>query len=95
MLELLVAADMGNLIPAVLFQALYGFSAGHKTRYTLFTHLSSGSLKERRQIRAAHKISGCLSIFFTSIAPKADTAIWRQKNGNKIGKKTGINYQIY
>jgi hypothetical protein len=30
MLELLVAPNMGNLIPAVLFQALYDFSAGHK-----------------------------------------------------------------
>jgi len=26
---------MRNLIPAVLLQALYDFSAGHKTRYTL------------------------------------------------------------
>src|ERR1700730_6570589 len=41
MLELLVAPNMRNLIPAVLLQAPYDFSAGHKTRYTLFTHLSS------------------------------------------------------
>lgn len=38
--ELLVAPNVGNLIPAVLLQALYDFSAGHKPRYTLFTHLS-------------------------------------------------------
>src|SRR5580700_4864515 len=44
MLELLVAPNMGNLIPSVLFQVLYDLSAGHKIRYTLFTHLSSGSL---------------------------------------------------
>src|SRR5712664_2075953 len=47
MLELLVAPNMRNLIPAVLLQALYDFSAGHKTRYTLSTHLSSRSLQER------------------------------------------------
>jgi len=43
MLELLVAPDMGNLIPAVLFQASYDFSAGHNTLYTLCTHLSNSS----------------------------------------------------
>ena len=47
MLELLVAPNMRNLIPAVLLQALYDFSAGHKIRYTLFTHLSSRDLQER------------------------------------------------
>ena len=47
MFELLVAPNMCNLIPAVLSQALYDFSAGHKIRYTLFTHLSSRSLVER------------------------------------------------
>ena len=45
MLELLVAPNMDNLIPAVPFQALYAFSTGHKIRYTLFTHLSSKSLE--------------------------------------------------
>src|SRR6476661_172731 len=44
MLELLVAPNMGNLIPAVLFQALYDLTAGHEIRYTLFTHLPNGSL---------------------------------------------------
>src|SRR5256884_9809140 len=47
MLELLVAPNMRNLIPAVLLQAPYDFSAGHKTRYTLSTHLSSRGLQER------------------------------------------------
>jgi len=47
MLELLVAPNMRTLIPAVLLQALYDFSAGHKTRYTLSTHLSSRGLQER------------------------------------------------
>jgi hypothetical protein len=47
MLELFVAPNMRNLIPAVLLQALYGFSAGHKIRYTLFTHLSSKGLEEQ------------------------------------------------
>ena len=47
MLELLVAPNMRNLIPAVLLQALYDFSAGHKTRYTLSTHLSSRDSQER------------------------------------------------
>ena len=45
MLELLVAPNMRNLIPAVLLQALYDFSARHKTRYTLSTHLSSRDLQ--------------------------------------------------
>src|SRR5260370_13797674 len=40
MLALFVAANIRNLIPAVLHQALYHFPAGHKIRYTLFTHSS-------------------------------------------------------
>jgi hypothetical protein len=48
MLELLVAPNMRNLIPTILLQAPYDFSAGHKIRYTLFTHLSNRSLEERR-----------------------------------------------
>src|SRR5438445_11678639 len=44
MLELLVAPNMRNLIPAVLLQALYDFSAGHKIRYTLPPHLQSRDL---------------------------------------------------
>src|SRR5262249_40411940 len=47
MFELLVAPNMCNLMPAVLSQALYDFSAGHKIRYTLFTHLSNRGLRER------------------------------------------------
>jgi hypothetical protein len=48
MLELLVAPNMRNLKPTILFQAPHDFSAGHKIRYTLFTHLSNRSLEERR-----------------------------------------------
>ena len=41
MLELLVAAAMRDFVPAILIQTLDDFPAGHKTRYTLSTHLSS------------------------------------------------------
>src|SRR5580704_7268395 len=57
MLELFVAPNMGNLIPAVPFQALYDLSAGHKIRYTLFTHLSNRSLD--RMERNASQSLGC------------------------------------
>jgi hypothetical protein len=52
MLELFVTPNMRNLIPAILLQALYDFSAGHKIRYTLFTHLSSRGFTGARWERA-------------------------------------------
>jgi predicted RNA-binding protein YlxR (DUF448 family) len=63
MLELFVALNMRNLIPAILLQGLYDFSAGHKIRYTLFTHLSSRGLQERDRSRQALSLlrSGCRS----------------------------------
>jgi hypothetical protein len=41
MLELLVAANMSNLVPAILPQALNDLTAGHDLEYTLFTHQST------------------------------------------------------
>jgi hypothetical protein len=41
MLELLVANAMRDFVAAILIQTLNNLPAGHKTRYTLFTHLSS------------------------------------------------------
>jgi hypothetical protein len=41
MLELLVATAMRDFVPAILRQTLDDLPAGHKIRYTLYTHLSS------------------------------------------------------
>src|SRR2546421_10827871 len=48
MLELLVATAMRDFVPAILLQTLDDLPAGHKTRYTLSTHLSSRDLQELR-----------------------------------------------